>query len=195
MLPFTKLENEVLLLTPLELGEWKLLAHLAKDQSLWEFFPYDLSEEAAFASWMDSRLDLRSQGKWLTYKIFHKVREEYVGVSSYLNIDEPNKVVEIGGTWYGAAFHGSEVNPNSKLLLMTHAFETLGFERVEFKTDARNVRSRRAIAKLGAKEEGTLRSNRIVKAGRRRDTVYYSVLKYEWPAVKAGLMERVSSYK
>lgn len=195
MLPLTLLENDVLLLSPLERGEWNLLAHLAENPSLWEFFPYDLSEEAAFASWMDSRLDLRESGKWMTYKIYHKAKKEYVGVSSYLNIDEANKVVEIGGTWYGAAFHGSEVNPNSKLLLMTHAFETLGFERVEFKTDARNVRSRRAIAKLGAKEEGTLRSNRIVKDGRRRDTVYYSILKNEWPAVKAGLMERVSSYK
>lgn len=161
---------------------------------MWTHFPYDLGDEHAFERWMEGLISLRDGGKWFPYVVYSKKQEAYAGLTCYLSIDEPNQVIEVGGTWYGTAFHGTEVNPNCKLLMMTHAFETLGYQRVEYKTDVLNVRSRRAIEKLGAREEGILRSNRIVKGGRRRDTIYYSILKHEWPSVKANLGKRISTH-
>lgn len=192
MLPRTTLQHGPVLLRPVQSGDGHLLTHLITP-GLWDFFPDDLSTPELLNRWVESRVQLMGEGKWLPHVVFYQ--DLPVGISCYLNIDEPNRVVEIGGTWYGAAYHGTMVNPICKLLLLTHAFETLSFERVEFKTDVLNVHSRRAIAKLGAKEEGTLRSNRIVKNGRRRDTVYYSILPDEWPAVKQQLIERITSYQ
>jgi len=195
MLPLSTLENDVIRLSPLKSGDLKKLTHLVSDSSLWTYFPYDLAEESVFESWMESRITLMNEGKWLPHVVYHKPSGKYAGLTCYLSIDEPNKVIEVGGTWYGSEFHGTEVNPNCKLLMMTHAFETLGFYRVEYKTDVLNVRSRRAIEKLGAKEDGILRSNRIVAKGRRRDTIYYSILKDEWPQVKANLEKRIATYR
>ena len=116
----------------------------------------------------------------------------YVGMTRYLNIEEPHKRVEIGSTWYTPSAWGGTVNPECKLLLMHHAFETLKFHRVEYKTDVRNQRSRAAILKLGAKQEGILRKHMIMPGGRVRDSVYFSVIDEEWPAVKADLERRLA---
>lgn len=194
MLPIVALENESVLLSPLIHGDWEKLSGLNHDASLWTFFPYDLSDDATFAEWMDSRVDLSKEGKWYPFLVTNKKTNTAVGLSCYLSIDEENFGLEIGGTWYTSSVHGTNINPNCKLLLLAFAFETLNYERVELKTDALNVRSRRAIEKMGAKYEGILRSNRIVQSERRRDTVYYSILKAEWPEVKQGLEERITKY-
>ncbi|MFT4834137.1 MAG: RimJ/RimL family protein N-acetyltransferase [Marinoscillum sp.] len=195
MLPRTTLENDSVKLTVLQKSDWQHLIDLAKDSSLWSYFPVDLSENDSFHSWLDSRITLMDEGEWLPYLVYSKTFGKYVGLTCYLSIDEPNKVIEVGGTWYGTQFHGTDVNPNCKILMMSHAFETLGFQRLEYKTDVLNERSRRAIMKLGAKEDGVLRSNRIVQGERRRDTIYYSILAKEWPEVKAKLASRIASYK
>ncbi|MEP0365419.1 MAG: GNAT family protein [Cyclobacteriaceae bacterium] len=195
MLPIVTLENDVLRLTPLQSGDWKAYGDLHQDSSLWTAFPYDLSVDAAFEKWMEQRVEMAKEGKWYAFVVNYKKENRPVGLSCYLNIDEANLCIEIGGTWYGKAYQGTEVNPNSKLLLMTYVFETLGYERLEYKTDVLNSRSRRAIEKLGAKLDGILRSNRIVQNGRRRDTVYYSILKSEWPEIKQKLEERIAAYK
>ncbi len=195
MLPRTILENEVVRLTPLQKEDSKHLIELAKDSSLWNYFPVDLSDRDSFLGWLDRRLELMEQGEWLPYLVFSKRLSQYVGMTCYLNIDEKNQVIEIGGTWYGSKFHGTDVNPNCKMLMMSHAFETLSMQRVEYKTDVLNERSRRAIMKLGAKQDGILRSDRIVQGDRRRDTIYYSILAEEWPSVKNKLAVRIQSFQ
>ncbi|MFY0607899.1 MAG: GNAT family N-acetyltransferase [Cyclobacteriaceae bacterium] len=195
MLPRTILENHAVRLTPFQKGDWQLLQELAKDPHLWGHFPEDLSKEGALQNWTDSKLKLMETGSWLPYLVYSKTYNQYVGMTCYLNIDEAHGGLEIGGTWYGSKFHGTDVNPNCKLLMMTNAFESLNMQRVEYKTDALNERSRRAITKLGAKQEGILRSNRIVQNERRRDTVYFSILANEWPEVKANLTTRIEKYQ
>jgi RimJ/RimL family protein N-acetyltransferase len=126
------------------------------------------------------------------FAVFHKKQARYVGMTRYLNIEEAHKKLEIGSTWYEPSVWAGAVNPECKLLLMRHAFETLKFNRVEYKTDARNARSRAAIAKLGATQEGILRKHMIMADGYVRDSVYFSIIDTEWPAVKAGLEKRLA---
>lgn len=117
---------------------------------------------------------------------------EAIGSSSYCDIRLANKGIEIGFTWIAKEHRGTRVNPESKLLMMTHAFEVLGCERVQLKCDVLNLHSAAAIQKLGAKKEGVLRRQMVVRAGRMRDTALFSVIREEWPGVKAALEKRAS---
>ena len=116
---------------------------------------------------------------------------EPVGSSAYLEIRPEHKSLEIGATWVCKRFQQTFVNPSAKLLMLGHAFEDLGCIRVQFKTDARNIQSQRAMEKLGCKKEGVLRKHVICRDGYIRDSVYYSVIDSEWPDVKAQLLERL----
>jgi RimJ/RimL family protein N-acetyltransferase len=127
----------------------------------------------------------------IAFAVLLKAANRYVGMTRYLNIEEAHKKLEIGSTWYEPSTWGGPVNPECKLLLMRHAFEALKFNRVEYKTDARNARSRAAIAKLGATQEGVLRKHMIMAGGYVRDSVYFSIVDTDWPAVKAGLEKRL----
>jgi N-acetyltransferase len=127
----------------------------------------------------------------LAFVVLLKAESRYVGMTRYLNIDEAHKRLEIGSTWYEPSVWGGAVNPECKLLLMRHVFETLKFNRVEYKTDARNARSRAAILKLGATQEGIFRRHMIMADGHVRDSVYFSIVDTDWPAVKAGLEKRL----
>jgi len=116
-----------------------------------------------------------------------------VGSTSYMNIRPDHRGLEIGSTWISAASRGTKINPSMKLLMLEHAFETLGAIRVELRTDARNARSRAAIEKLGAVYEGTLRAHIIMPDGHLRDTAGYSITQAEWPQTRESLNNRVSS--
>jgi RimJ/RimL family protein N-acetyltransferase len=117
---------------------------------------------------------------------------QLLGSTSYLDINPRHKRLEIGATWYHPSVWGTVVNPECKLLLLNHAFEVLGVNRVALVTDARNHRSQAAIAKLGAAREGVLRSHMITQGGRARDSVLFSIIASEWPQVQAGLMARLA---
>jgi RimJ/RimL family protein N-acetyltransferase len=121
------------------------------------------------------------------------VDERAIGTTSYMDIDLSVGGLEIGGTWYTPSVWATKVNPASKLLLMSHAFDELGAARVHLKTDALNARSRAAISKLGAKYDGTLRHHRLRADGTVRDSAYFSVLAPEWPAVRDQLVARLAS--
>ena len=129
----------------------------------------------------------------LAFAVFEKQLGRFVGMTRYLNIDEANKRLEIGSTWYEPAVWSGTVNPECKYLLLRHAFETLKFNRVEFKTDVRNARSRAAILKLGATQEGIFRKHMVLADDHVRDSVYFSIVDGEWPAVKAGLEKRLKA--
>jgi RimJ/RimL family protein N-acetyltransferase len=129
----------------------------------------------------------------LAFAVILKEHGRPVGMTRYLNIEAPHKRLEIGSTWYEPSVWAGKVNPECKLLLMRHAFETLGFHRVEYKTDARNVRSRAAILKLGATQEGILAKHMIMANGHVRDSVIFSIIDTAWPGVKAGLEKRLAA--
>jgi RimJ/RimL family protein N-acetyltransferase len=134
----------------------------------------------------------RSAGEHeLAFAVLLKAENHYVGMTRYLNIEAAHKKLEIGSTWYEPAAWGGPVNPECKYLLMRHAFEALKFNRVEYKTDVRNARSRAAILKLGATQEGIFRKHMIMADGHVRDSVYFSIIDGDWPAVKAGLEKRL----
>lgn len=150
---------------------------------------------SAFGPNYDPYIDLalkRSDGiREIAFAVFDKGQARHVGMTRYLNIEELHRKLEIGATWYEPSVWAGKVNPECKLLLMGHAFETLKFLRVEYKTDARNARSRAAILKLGAQQEGIFRKHMIMADGHVRDSVYFSIVDDDWPEVKAGLQKRL----
>jgi ribosomal-protein-alanine N-acetyltransferase len=150
-------------------------------------WPPDWSREA-FEDWVRYNLTVPASLLW---GIFVRATGEAVGMTGYLEIRPRHQGLEIGRTWIARSQQGTRVNPESKYLLLRHAFEDLGAVRVQFKTDLNNVHSQRAIEKLGAKREGVLRKYQMRSNGFVRDTVMYSILAEEWPGVKAGLEERL----
>jgi RimJ/RimL family protein N-acetyltransferase len=184
------LEGSILRLEPLSLdhapGLWP---HASPEVFHWlADLPRDGSYEA-FRDWIGVTMGRPAS---LTFAMILADTGAPVGVSGYLEIRPEHRGIEIGRTWIGKAHQGSRVNPESKLLLFRHAFETLGVLRVQLKTDLRNVQSQRAIEKLGAVREGVLRRYQIRSNGEVRDTVIYSVLAEEWPALKARLEARLA---
>ena len=128
---------------------------------------------------------------WLSFAIVLIETGQAIGSTSFLDIRPAHRGLEIGATWIGKEYQGTNVNPENKYLLFRHCFETLGMLRVQLKTDGRNLHSQRAIARLGAQYEGTLRKHIIMPDGYFRDSVMFSVIEDEWPGVKAGLEERL----
>jgi len=150
-------------------------------------WPRDTSAEA-FDDWIRYCLTMPASMLWT---IFVQETGEAAGMTGYLDIRPQHRGLEIGRTWIARSHQGTRVNPESKLLLLRHAFEDLAAVRVQFKTDLNNLHSQRAIEKLGAKREGVLRRYQMRSNGFVRDTVMYSILAEEWPQVKAGLEERL----
>lgn len=147
----------------------------------------------AAADWVEARLGVQHPDTGLTFVV--RGRDgALVGSSSYLNVDGPNRRLEIGNTWYGAAARRTGVNSETKLLMLGHAFDELGCVAVEFRTHFFNSTSRAGIERLGAKLDGVLRSQQILPDGSRRDTVVYSILDIEWPAVRNNLRYRLSRH-
>jgi RimJ/RimL family protein N-acetyltransferase len=147
---------------------------------------------AAMQAWVTLLLERLDRGTDLPFVVWHRAHRRLVGATRYMNADPSHRTIEIGGTWYGAAYRGTAVNPEAKLLLLKHAFERLGCARVQFRTDLRDVRSQHALTRLGAVREGVWREHMVLPDGHRRSSVFYSLLQNEWPAVRAGLRQRVA---
>jgi RimJ/RimL family protein N-acetyltransferase len=166
------------------------LAAIGLDDSIWEHMLYgEMRSEADMRNWVHSILSRPD----LPFAVIHLESGRVAGATRYLNIAQEHRGLEIGGTWYGLEFQRTAVNTECKYLLLKHAFETLDCIRVQLKTDSLNVRSQRAIERLGAKREGVLRNHMIKPDGSYRDSVYYSILDSEWPEVKKRLAEKLSS--
>jgi N-acetyltransferase len=143
--------------------------------------------------WVDMRLALQTPDTGMTF-VVRRLDGTLVGSSSYLNVDPPNRRLEIGNTWYAASARRSGINSETKLLMLTHAFEVLDCVAVEFRTHFFNFTSRTAIERLGAKLDGVLRSHQLLPNGSRRDTAVYSILDIEWPAVRTHLQFRLDRH-
>jgi RimJ/RimL family protein N-acetyltransferase len=182
------LEGDIVRLEPLALRHVDDLARVAFDEDLWRWVPTHVTTREELESYIDEALDEQARGVALPFAVMEQKSGRAIGSTRYGAISRPDRRLEIGWTWYGRPWHRSGVNTECKLLLLRHAFETLGAIRVELKTDVLNTRSREAILRLGAVQEGIFRNHRIIPGtGRIRDTVYFSIIDREWPAVKARL--------
>jgi RimJ/RimL family protein N-acetyltransferase len=182
------LENEHVLLRPITPDDREALRAIGLDPDIWRYFVAAVTTDAEFDAFFDGCLSDHASGRRAVYHITDKHSGQTAGSMSFGNLAEPDRRIEIGWSWLGREFQGKGVNRWAKLLLMEHAFERMHAERVEFKTDKLNERARRALRNIGAVEEGTLRSYNPMPGGRRRDAVFYSVLRSEWPEVKELLL-------
>ncbi|HWK89155.1 MAG TPA: GNAT family protein [Longimicrobium sp.] len=181
------LEGRHVRLVPLSLEHLPALWEVARDPELWRWTQACIRGEADLRRYVETALRWRDQGTALPFATTEAATGRVVGSTRFANADAEHRRVEIGWTWVGTPWQRTAVNTEAKLLMLRHAFETLGCIRVELKTDALNQKSRSAILRIGAREEGTLRSHNITETGRRRDTVYFSILDGEWPDVKQRL--------
>jgi RimJ/RimL family protein N-acetyltransferase len=165
------------------------LARAADHGEIWAHMPQDASG-AGFDAWFDHSLKLALAGLEAVWAV--RIEGALVGSTRYLAIEPAHRRLEIGHTWYAPQVWASRVNPACKLALLRYAFESLGFNRVELKTDNRNLRSQGAIAKLGATREGVLRAHMVRRDGSLRDSVYFSIVRDEWPAVRDRLTARLA---
>jgi N-acetyltransferase len=176
-------------------GHIDALSRVGLKPELWRWTQASIATPDDMRAYALQALDELHRGVSLPFVIITQGSGEVVGSTRYGNIDPPNRRLEIGWTWITPAYQRTAVNTEAKLLLLSHAFERLGAHRVELKTDALNEKSRKAILRLGAVEEGIFRKHIVTASGRVRDTVYYSIIDTEWPAVKARLESRLASTK
>lgn len=186
------LEGRHVRLEPLAQAHHAALCAIGLDPELWELIPYRVATPEDLAAYIQTARDAQTAGSALPFATVHSPSGQVVGSTRYLNIDQANRRLEIGATWIAAPWRRTAVNTEAKYLMLRHAFETLGCIRVELKTDSLNQRSRNAIRRIGAVEEGTLRQHMITWSGRLRDSVYFSILDSEWPRVKQDLEQKLA---
>jgi len=178
------LQTDKIIIRPLISDDYKLLEKLIDDKSMWIYFTSDLSIKTELRDWIEKAIDETKSKTRLAFAIVDKTTNNPIGSTSFGNITVYDKRAEIGWTWIGKEYQGTGINNQIKYLMIKYLFEVLEFERVEFKTDVLNTPARKALLRIGAKEEGVLRSHTLMTHNRRRDTIYYSILKSEWDEVK-----------
>lgn len=180
------------LMEPLSLAHHDDLAEAVQDGELWKLWYTVIPAPDKMREEIERRVGLQSKGAMLPFAVRDARTSKAVGMTSYWNVDEAHRRVEIGGTWYRKSMQRTPLNTECKLLLLTHAFESLGCICVELRTHFFNHPSRRAIERLGAKLDGILRSNQVLPNGNIRDTCVYSIIVSEWPTVKTHLLWKLN---
>ena len=178
-------------LEPLRVAHTNALCVAGLHAELWTWIPVPVTTPSEMSDYVNTALDEQKRGVSLPFVIIDADTNEVIGCTRYGNVERPHKRIEIGWTWVTPGRQRTPVNSEAKLLLLTHAFESLGANRVELKTDALNMKSRNAIGRIGAVQEGIFRQHMITAGGRVRDTVYFSIIQAEWPAVKQRLLVRL----
>lgn len=185
------LENDYVLLRPLHISDFNILKEIGvSEPELWKFTLQSGGTEEGMREYLETALERKDRGSAYPFIVFDKTKNEYAGCTRFYDIDNVNKNLSLGYTWYGKKFQGTGLNKNCKYLLFSFAFEMLGFERVEFRLDSENERSMNAIKSLGCTFEGVLRNNAYRIDGTRRDSAVLSMLKSEWLDSKKELLER-----
>ena len=178
-------------LEPLSLEHAEALLEVGRDGSIWRYLsndPFERVEDAA--AFIEGALELRDTGEQVPFAVIDLDSGKLAGTTRYMDIRAPHRAMEIGWTWYGVAYQRSHVNTEAKLLLLEHAFEVLGAVRVQLMTDSRNDRSRAAIARIGAREEGVLRCHKTYPDGYVRDSALFALVAADWPEAKKRLLSR-----
>src|SRR5438309_1310622 len=183
------LEGSVVRLVPIRHDHAELFFEAAKDdlENIFRWIPYSMRTVADFQLLVEKAFEEQERGESVVFATIERSSEKVIGSTRFMNIDRVNRRVEIGSTWIAPAWQRTAINTETKYLMLLHAFEVWQCIRVELKTDALNQKSRNAILRIGAKEEGTLRRHLITWTGRMRDSVYFSMLDSEWPEAKARL--------
>lgn len=187
------LTGKLIRLEPMTEDDVPGLARVGLEPRIWQYMIYgQKNTEDELRAWVREILHRQARGTDLPFTVISQESGQPIGTTRFMEILPQHRGLEIGGTWYGVDYQGSGVNAEAKLLLLTHAFEAWRCIRVQIKTDLRNLRSQRAIERLGAVKEGVLRNHVILADGYVRSSVLYSILDTEWPAVKAGLLKRLA---
>ncbi|HAQ08362.1 MAG TPA: GNAT family N-acetyltransferase [Bacillus bacterium] len=185
------IDGDAISLLPLELDQLEDLWKAADSKEIWEFTSSRIDSKDEMMLTIEKAIAERDKGNQIPFAVFDKEKGRIIGSTRFLEISDIHKTLEIGWTWYHPEYWRTRVNTETKFLLLKYAFEEMGNNRIQFCTDLRNVRSQKAIARIGAKKEGTLRKHRVIADGFVRDTVVFSIIKDEWPAVKAQLQEKL----
>jgi RimJ/RimL family protein N-acetyltransferase len=191
----TTLTGETVELVSLTPEHFTHLEFLARDQRIWEFYPYDASDPAIFLKVFTAAILEQEKGTQFPFVIYHKPDKKIIGSTRYLDIQPNHRKLEIGATWLQPDYWATAVNLECKLLLLTHCFESLLTIRVQLKTDEKNLRSRKAIEKIGGKFEGIFRNDMIRDNNTRRNSAYYSIIAEEWADKKIKLARLYRSKK
>lgn len=192
--PDLKLESEKVLLRPLQHLDIASFSPLTKDPSLWKYFTMLLNHPDELQRWVEIALKERDEGKRIPFTIIEKASGGICGSTSFGSISYFDKRIEIGWSWLGRQYQGTGINFHAKFCLLSFAFDLLSFERVEIKTDNLNERAKQGLRKIGAKEEGVLRSHMQMPMNRRRDSVYFSILKNEWPGIRNSIFKDINTF-
>jgi N-acetyltransferase len=187
-----KLDGQTVRLVPMEIEQLDDLWKAGHLQEIWEFTASKIKSKEDMRAAIKAAADEREKGTQYPFVVVDKETGKIIGSSRYLDISEAHKSLEIGWTWYHPEYWRTRVNTETKFLMLGHAFEEMGMNRVQFCTDSRNIRSRKAIARLGAEKEGVLRKHRIIADGYVRDTVVFSIIKDDWQMVKSLLQEKMN---
>jgi N-acetyltransferase len=187
------LEGEWVRLEPLDLGHLEGLLTVGLESRIWTWMPRLIATPADMRDFIADALAGQAGGSELPFATVEQSPRRIVGSTRYLNIEPAHRRLEIGYTWIAPAWQRTAINTEAKLLMLRHAFEVLGANRVEFKTDSLNEQSRTALLGIGAVEEGILRNHMISQDGRLRHSAYYSVIAAEWPAVRQRLEQRLAA--
>ena len=186
------LEGEFVRLEPMRVDHLPALTKVGLEPSLWKWTIADIKTDADMERYVRTALADQMLGTALPFVTVNKKSGKIVGSTRFGNIDTVNRRAEIGWTWINPEWQRTAINSEAKLLMLTHAFEEWKCIRVELKTDANNEKSRNAITRIGATEEGTLRNHMITESGRFRDSVYFSIIESEWESVKAKLASKLA---
>lgn len=190
----TTLDGNLLRLEPLSESSANALYHVGKDPDVWTWMSRpEFSSLSDTERWIEHASHLELLGEQVPFAIIDSAKEIAVGSTRFLSIDVANESIEIGYTWLASQYWNSLFNTEAKYLMLRHAFEQWGFNRVQFLTDQRNIRSQKALAGLGAQLEGTIRQHRIMYDGHRRSSMIYSILKAEWPEVEDRLRTKLNA--
>lgn len=188
---YPTLENKRVLLRPLQLADQADLAAIAlAEPRLWQYTVSCIDSEQSLKEYLEKAIHEREEGRSIPFLVFDKANNKVAGSTRYMQISKEHKRVEIGSTWISKAFQGTGLNKAMKFLLLDYAFETMQVNRVELKTNELNMASRNAITAIGAQQEGVLRNHMINDNGTVRNTVYFSIIKEEWPGVKERIFSR-----
>ena len=185
------LEGQHVRLEPLSLAHLAGLCEVGLEEEIWRWMPQPVRTPEEMRAFIEAAVKAQAEGTALPFATIELLSGRAIGSTRFFAIERVHRRVEIGWTWLALKWQRSAANTEAKYLMLRHAFENWGCMRVEFKTDSLNDRSRAALLRIGAKEEGTLRNHMVTASGRNRHSVYYAILGSEWPTVKAELTRRL----
>ncbi|WP_342045276.1 GNAT family N-acetyltransferase [Bacillus sp. OTU530] len=190
---FDELRGDLVRIVPMERYHVQGLYESGKERDIWTHLPRGMNTLADMQSFVEEALKRKRLGEEFPFVILLRENNKVLGTTRFLGISRPNKSVEIGWTWLNPSVWGTNINTECKYLLLEYCFETLGIIRVQFKTDERNLRSQKAIERIGGVKEGVLRNHMIRQDGSYRNSVFYSIIEQDWATTKAKIKNYLES--